>query len=69
MPEGLGDDGEGDACGDGDGGREVAQVVDGVAGDAELAAEAVEVVEDVGGVEGASVGMVEDEAAVIRTGL
>lgn len=52
VPQGLGDGGEGDAGGDGDGGCEVAKVVDGGAGNAELAAEAAEVIEDVGGVVG-----------------
>ena len=66
VAQGLGDNGEGDAGGDGDGGGEVTQVVDAGAGDTEFAAEVMEAIEDVGGVEGAAVGPVEDVAAARR---
>jgi hypothetical protein len=69
VPQRLGDHREGDAGGDGDGRRQVAQVVDGDAGDIEVAAEVVEVVENVGGVEGLSIGAVEDVTAVVGKGV
>ncbi len=47
VAQGLGDDHEGDAAVEGEGGGEVAQVVDGDAGDAGLVAQLLEVREDV----------------------
>lgn len=61
MPQGLGDDGEGDVGGDGDGRGEVTQIVNGRARYSGLSAEQVDVVEDVFGVEGAAGRAVRDE--------
>lgn len=62
VAEGLGKDGEGDTGGDGDRGGQMAEVVNGGAGDTGLGGEAVEVGQDVFGVEWSAVGSVEDVA-------
>jgi hypothetical protein len=62
VPQGLGDHGEWDARGDGDGGGQVSQVVNGDSGDACFAGEAVEAVEYQVWSEGAAVGPAEDQS-------
>nr|WP_262985476.1 hypothetical protein [Streptomyces sp. San01] len=61
VPQGLGDHGERDSGGDGDGGGQVPQVVNGDSGDACFVGEAMEAIEHQVWCEGAAVGLAEDE--------